>query len=116
VVAECVRLDYLNDDRVAAQVIGSLQRKGWGILRARSELLKRGLAGESSEAILQARTRSTEERASAREILLKKYKALAKEPDSQKKKLRLQRFLRSRGFSEPVIIDAMEELASLTDC
>jgi regulatory protein len=111
VVNECLQRNYLNDDRAAAQVIDSLFRKGWGIHRIRNELLKRGLAGENSEAILREKLSPAEEQATARQVFLKKWKALEKESDPQKKKLRMQRFLRSRGFSDSVIIDVMEEMA-----
>ncbi len=112
VVAECLRCNYLNDERTAAQVIDGLLRKGWGIHRIRNELLKRGLTDEHSEAILRGKLSRTAEQATARDVFLKKWKTLAQESDPQKKKVRLQRFLRSRGFSDSVIIDVMDEMAA----
>jgi regulatory protein len=112
VISECLTCNYLNDVRVAAQVIDGLLRKGWGIHRIRNELRKRGLAGENTEVILRERLSPAEEQATARQVFQKKRKALEQESNPRKKKLRLQRFLRSRGFSDSVIIDLMEEMAS----
>jgi regulatory protein len=112
VVAECQRLNYLDDERAARQIIDWMKRKGMGVRRIRSELLRRGLEGDSAEALLRECVPAAEEQAMARRLSLKKWKTFAAEPDSQKKKLRLQRFLHYRGFSDSVILEMLKELRS----
>ena len=110
VVAECLRLGYLDDARVAQQTIDRLKRKGCGIQRIRRELALRGLSADAHarEVLLPG-----EERAVASAAALKKWKALQSEPDPRKRLQRLQRFLYSRGFSEGAILAASEEMENL---
>jgi regulatory protein len=106
VIAECRRLDYLDDARAAAQLVDGLHRKGFGIRRIRQELYKRGLAGECNEGVVRERMSTASELEGARRALAKKWKALSAEPDPGRKRMRLQRFLLSRGFSEAVVFEA----------
>jgi regulatory protein len=112
VVAECGRLNYLDDRRTARQVIERMKRKGVGSRRIRHELQKRGLEGEQAEAQLNARVTPADEQAMARRAALKKWETFPGELDSQKKLLRLQRFLRYRGFSDSVIFELLKEMQS----
>lgn len=112
VVAECGRLGYLDDGRAADQVIDRMKRRGMGARRIRHELQQRGLDGREVEAQLQARVPPLEERSTARRVALKKWDALAGEPDPQKKRLRLQRFLRYRGFPDSLVFEILEEMVS----
>jgi regulatory protein len=110
VVAECGRLDYLDDRRAADQLIGRLQRKGLGMRRIRRELEKRGLDDHQVEERLRVRVTAADERPLACRVAAKKLKSLAGETDSQAKKLKLQRFLRYRGFSDSLIIEVVKEM------
>lgn len=112
VIAECLRLNYLDDQRVVQQVLARLKRKGFGIHRVRGELLKKGLAGAEFEDALCESLSPAEEQIVARRVLLKKWKSLKHDPDPKKRKLRLQRFLRSRGFSDSVIVEVMAAMDS----
>ena len=107
VIAECLRLNYLDDQRVAQQVLARIKRKGFGIHRVRSELLKRGLAGEESGDDPGESMSAADEQIVARRVSLKKWESLKHHPDATKRKLRLQRFLRSRGFSDSVVIEVV---------
>lgn len=107
VIAECLRLNYLNDQRVAQQVLARMKRKGFGIHRVRSELLKKGLAGAESGDDAGESMSPAEEQIVARRVALKKKESLKHDRDPQKRKLRLQRFLRSRGFSDSVVIEVL---------
>jgi regulatory protein len=109
VTAECLRLDYLNDERTARQLVRHAKSKGWGSLRLRGELARKGLAGEFIEALFQDEFSPQEERRLARRVLQKKMPSLQNEPDRGKRRLRIQRFLRSRGFLDPVIYDLLGE-------
>jgi regulatory protein len=110
VIIECLRLNYLDDRRALRQVLDGLKRKGFGIHRIRHELLKRGLAGDESECGPAESMPPAEERSVARRVALKKWKSLQQEPEPGKRRLRLMRFLRSRGFSDAVIYDVMETM------
>jgi regulatory protein len=110
VVAECGRLNYLDDRHVADQLIGRMQRKGLGMRRIRHELEKRGVGEHHAEAQLRARVAPADERFLALRVALKKWKALAGETEAQKKMVKLQRFLRYRGFSDSLIIELLKEM------
>ncbi len=110
VVAECGRMDYLNDQRVARQLIDRMKRRGMGLRRIRHELQKRGLEGEQVEAQLLAGVSPPEERLLVRQVAEKKWKTLSNQADPRNKMLRLQRFLRSRGFSDSMIVETLKEM------
>lgn len=110
VVAECGRLNYLDDRRAADQLISRLQRKGLGLRRIRHELEKRGLDDHRIEARLRVGLTLENERSLACRVALKKMKSLEGETDSQAKKLKLQHFLRYRGFSDSIIIEVVKEM------
>jgi len=110
VVAECGRLGYLDDRRVAGQLIVRMRRKGLGLRRIRHELEKRGVDEHLTDAQIGATVTPEDERSLARLVALKKWKTLAAEEDPQRKMLKLQRFLRYRGFSDPLIIEVLKEM------
>jgi regulatory protein len=112
VAAECRRMNYLDDGRAVGQVIARMKRKGMGALRIRNELHQRGLDGEQTERQLRAGVTLAEELSMARRVAFKKWQTLSSEPDVQKKKLRLQRFLRYRGFSDSVIFEMLKDMHS----
>ena len=107
IIAECLRLNYLDDQRVAQQVLARMKRKGLGIHRVRSELLRKGLAGAEFEHELRESMSPVEEQIVAVRVSVKKWESLKHDSDPKKKKLRLLRFLRSRGFSDSVIVEVM---------
>jgi regulatory protein len=104
VIAECQRLNYLDDRRALQLMLARMKQKGFGLHRIRSELLKKGLATAEAEKNLLESMTPAEEEAVALKVSLKKWKSLKKDADPQKRKLRLLRFLRSRGFSDAVIV------------
>jgi regulatory protein len=112
VIAECGRLEYLDDRRTAGQLIRRMQRRGLGLRRIRHELEKRGMDESQAETQPYAGMTLEAERARATQVALKKWSALAGETDSQKKMLKLQRFLRYRGFSDSLIIELLKEMPS----
>jgi len=110
VLAECLRLNYLDDARTARTLIERFKRKGCGVYRIRHELAQRGLSGERFRDLLEKSVTPSEERELARRTLQQKLKTLSREPEHRKRMLRLQRFLRGRGFSDAVIADVFEDL------
>jgi len=110
VVAECLRLNYLDDARTARTLIERFKRKGCGVYRIRYELAQRGLSGERFRDLLEKSVTPSEERELARRTLQQKLKTLGREPEHRKRMLRLQRFLRGRGFSDAVIAEVLENM------
>ena len=51
-VSECVRLDYINDERTSRVFINQMIRKGYGSNRIRHELNKKGLRGKRIQTVL----------------------------------------------------------------
>jgi regulatory protein len=110
VLAECLRLNYLDDTRTARALIERFKCKGCGLYRIRHELTQRGFYGETFRDLLEEILAPSEERELAQRTLQKKLKTLGREPEHRKRMLRLQRFLRGRGFSDAVITDVLEDL------
>jgi len=102
-------LDYLDDRRALRQVLDGLKRKGFGIHRIRHELLKRGLAGDEANAV-RLRACARGRRSVARRVCAEKVEEPPAGAGAGKRRLRLMRFLRSRGFSNAVIYDVMETM------
>lgn len=113
VIIECRRLNYLDDRRALRQVLDGMKRKGFGIHRIRHELLKRGLAGDGSECGSVDSIPLEEERSVACRVALKKWKSLQREQEPGRRRLRLVRFLRSRGFSDEVIYNVMATIGEV---
>ena len=114
-VAQCRRLNYLDDERTAREFIRQRMRQGYGIRRIRYDLNRKGLRGERLEEILAASICDTEELIIARRVLRKKIKRLEGESDFFKKRDKLYRFLYARGFSEGVIIEVLKYIDQQQD-
>jgi regulatory protein len=111
VLAECRRLNYLDDNRFAAGLIRHLKRKGCGSLRLRNEFHQRGLLGVESEKLLRKAFGAGEELQIACEVAEKKLKSVGfLEPHKCREKI--YRFLSSRGFSNAVIAEALRKVVN----
>ena len=108
-VAECERLDYIDDRRTARVYIGQLVRRGFGFRRIAVELKKKGLQGKSIEDILEQQQSEIDEHEIARRVLQKKIKNFAKETDQKKRRDKIYRFLDYRGFSRSLISELIRE-------
>jgi regulatory protein len=102
VAAECERLNYLNDQRTAEVYIRQLKRK-YGVHRIRSELKKKGINEDIAENLITDQISEPDELQRADRILQKKSAAFAREEDLKKRREKMYRFLRSRGFPNAVI-------------
>ena len=110
VLAECRRLDYIDDERTARVYIDQLARRGFGFRRIRFELRKKGLTGERFEIILNEHLAEIDEHEIARKVMLKKMKSFESVEDRQKRRDKMYRFLYSRGFDASVISEVMKKL------
>jgi regulatory protein len=107
VLRECRRVNYLDDARAALQLVDQLKRRGWGLHRIRSEMAKKGLSGPEHAGLLRECLPAGEELRFAQQVMDKRAAAFDREPDAERRKIRIQRFLRSRGFSDTVIFDLL---------
>jgi regulatory protein len=108
-VAECERLNYIEDERTARVYIGQLVRRGFGFRRIAIELKKKGLQGNSIEDILEQQQSEIDEREIARHALQKKIKSFEREADQKKRRDKIYRFLDYRGFNRSIISDLIRE-------
>lgn len=110
VLAECRRMDYLDDSRAARQLIDRMKRRGMGVRRIRYELQNKGLEGDRIEAQLRIDLSPSEERLLVRQLAEKKWRTLGGQADERNKLLRLQRFLRYRGVTDSLIVETLREM------
>ena len=111
VIAECERLNYINDPRTARLYISQLKRKCYGKRYIRMALKKKRLISQVIESTLLQNYSEADERKNAGRLLEKKQDTFARESDPQKKSDKIYRFLYSRGFSKDVISDLIRDLA-----
>ena len=109
-VAECERLNYIDDERTAGVYIGQLVRRGFGFRRIAIELKKKGLQGRRIEDILEQQRVEIDEREIARHVLQKKMKSFERETDRKKKRDKIYRFLDYRGFNRSIISELIKEV------
>jgi regulatory protein len=102
-VSECVRFDYINDERMAPVYIRQLIRKGYGLKRIRHELNKKGLKGHRIQNFLSEIVSDLEEQEGAERVLEKNIKRFERECDLKKRREKIYRFLYARGFSQDTI-------------
>ena len=110
VIAECERLDYINDLRTAHLYILQLKRKCFGRRYVRMALKKKHLSGAKVENLLLENYPEVDERHAAGKILEKKRKKFEPEADLKKRKEKIYRFLCSRGFSKYVISELVRNV------
>ena len=107
-VSECIRLDYINDERTARVYISQLIRKGYGLNRIRHDMKKKGLGGTQIQNILSESISDANEHDSAVKILKKNIRRFERESDPKKRRDKIYRFLYARGFSQDIIKKILE--------
>lgn len=108
-ISECLRLDYLDDERYATDFTQLLQRKGYGRHRIRQMLIAKGLTLQVIAACLDVCCPDAMQIRGCRRAMFKKLKGDKRMQDSAEARARLYRFLYSRGFSSSIIRQAMDE-------
>jgi len=109
VIAECKRLDYINDRRTAGLYILQLKRKCFGKRYIRMALKKKHLGRVAIEQILPENYPDADERGNAGKLLEKKKDAFEREPDPKRRSDKIYRFLYSRGFGKDVIVELIRD-------
>lgn len=94
---------YLNDRRIAENMLSRFLRKQYGPVRIRLELQQRGIARQVTESVISGC--DTDWFQVAAESRIKKFGVDL--PSEPKEKARQMRFLQSRGFSMEMIIEAI---------
>ncbi len=106
-VAECLRLNLVNDHLLAEDYTEELKSKGCGPYKIKLMLYKKGIDKDIINEV--AGGRENDESRLAGEVLARKMKSLAREPDHKKRREKAFRFMISRGFSSDVIRKLFEE-------
>ncbi|MCP3953568.1 MAG: regulatory protein RecX [Desulfobacterales bacterium] len=107
VLAECKRLNYIDDEDTARLYLKELKLKGYGRRYVRSAMRKKGLAVETIESRLEQGYSNSEESTNAEKLIEKKQSTFNREEDPRKRKSKIYRYLYSRGFSPDVITQAI---------
>jgi regulatory protein len=105
----CVRLGYLDDERFADAYLLQLQRKGNGINSIKHKLHSKGISGEIISNCVAIHCSDDIQLNACRQVLLKKMKSIKSNKKIKDTRPKLQRFLLSRGFSNRIIYQALEE-------
>jgi len=108
-ISECLRLNYLDDERYATGYTHQLQRKGYGRYRIQQMLIAKGLTLQVIDTCLDACCPDEVQIQGCRQAMVKKLKSDQPMEDSAEAKARLYRFLFSRGFSPSIIRQVMDE-------
>lgn len=109
VLEEMIRLKYVDDQKLARELIRGRLRRGYGPHRIRRELMSKGFEPCLVEQLLPELYPREEECRQAAGWLKKKRRQEG-EPEGQRQVGRWAAFLRRRGFSEQVILGLLEEL------
>ncbi len=110
VIDECLRLNYLNDERFAHAMTQHLKRKGYGPRHIDRTLHAKGVAPELINDCLNHYCHEIAQADDCRRALAKKIKQIDRLKNPVNLKTRLQRFLLGRGFSVPIIRQALEDM------
>ena len=109
VIADCERLNYVNDERTARLYISQLNRKCFGKRYIAMALKKKGLRGALIENVLLQKCSEAGERKKAARLLEKKLKTADQKKGFIKKRDHIYRVLYARGFSKDVITDLIRD-------
>ena len=103
VLAECARLNYIDDEDTARRYVAELKSKGFGRRHVSVAMQKKGIAADTAEIALEDGYSDTEEKEIALKMLEKKKSTFTREKDRYKRKGKIYRYLYARGFSPETI-------------
>jgi regulatory protein len=101
-LAKLLSLGFLNDAKFAEAYFEELKAKGFGSMRIRMAMKKRGIADEIILDTMNGKVSPEDEVEAAIAALVKRKLYFSREEDRLKKKQKMFRFLASRGIGEPV--------------
>ncbi|MDD5698619.1 MAG: regulatory protein RecX [Victivallaceae bacterium] len=111
VIAECQRLRYLDDDRLACDYAAELGRQGKGLFKIKMQLRSKGFPEPLVTRVLNEAEANEAEHAGA--ALQRKLPGLVRETNLNKRREKAYRFLISRGFSSDIIGTLLENTPEL---
>lgn len=111
VVARLYELSYLDDEAYAQDYVRNrFASKKYGPIRIRRELVERGVDRHVAEDAVADLFKDEDPMAAAREHAEKRWARLADEDDPRRRKQKLYRYLRRRGFTSDTIYPILDEL------
>jgi len=111
VVARLYELDYLDDEEYAhGYVRNRFSSKKYGPVRIRRELVERGIERHTADAAVDEFFAEQDVEAAARGHAEKRWARLSDEEDIRRRKQKLYRYLRRRGFTSTTITPLLDEL------
>lgn len=111
VVARLYELNYLDDEAYARDYVRNrFASKKYGPVRMRRELTERGVDRAVAEAAVDDLFADENLVAAARQHAEKRWPRLADEDDPRRRKQKLYRYLRRRGFTSDTIYTVLNEL------
>ena len=102
-IDECIRFNYLNDEKYAAAYTRSAMHRGYGPLRITQYLKAKGVSGTLIAAAIEGQFDNAQQTKVCRHVLEKKLKASTTQSDPAKLKASLNRFLFNRGFKPDTV-------------
>jgi len=115
VLSECERLQYIDDETAAEFFMAELVRKRFGLLRITDAMKARGFDRDLVQHTIDAHQLLEREPELATAAVEKKMPALLREPDGRKRREKLVRFLRSRGFRPSTISKVLDNFAAIDE-
>lgn len=110
VLSECERLRYIDDETAADFFVAELVRKRFGLLRIRETMKARGFDQDLIDRMIDVHRLMEQESELAAAAAEKKKSALNRETDGRKRREKVVRFLRSRGFRPSTISAVLDEI------
>lgn len=104
--------NIINDETFALHFADEkINRKKWGIIKVRNELMKKGIVSEVVDDIIKIYAGSENQFDNALQLARKKLKLVStRESDSRKVKQKVLSFLISRGFGYDLSVEVVNEL------
>lgn len=115
VLLACERLNYINDETTAEFFIEELIRKRLGLNRIRQSMILRGFSQDLIRRMIDTYDLENRELEIAEAAARKKQAVLIREKDVRKRREKLIRFLRSRGFQAGTISAVVDRMGAWND-
>ncbi|OGV40365.1 MAG: hypothetical protein A2X48_23695 [Lentisphaerae bacterium GWF2_49_21] len=108
-VSKLLSCGFLDDAKFAEAYFDELKAKGFGVMRIKMAMKKRGISDDILSEIMQGKISPDEEIEGAVAALVKRKLHFSREEDPLKRRQKMFRYLASRGFQSSVICRAVGE-------
>lgn len=111
VIDQLMERGYLDDESYAFEYVQRrFSHKGYGPVRLQAELKKRGIDRTLAENAIESLFQSEDQLAAARQKAQARWPRIAREDDPRKRRDKLYRYLKRRGFTYDVIRQVIDEM------